>query len=426
MKKIAVLAITKNGIEIGLKLKEYFSDFEIFAPTKFSNDNEKIQWYENSTTQKIVDLFKNNDGIICLFSLGAVIRLLAPHIKDKKTDPAVIVIDDNANFVISVLSGHLGGANELSNEIAEKMGSTPIITTAADVNKTIAVDLVGREFGWKINDDSNVTRISAFMVNKEKIGVFQNIGKKEWWKGKLPENITFFSDMKELKDSDSKAYLIITNDEINDEEVEKAVISLLKHIPGNTILIDHFLDRCQEAEVDAIFDGENFHIMGVMEHIEPAGIHSGDSNAVLPAFNLTPLVVETMEYYSEKIARALNIKGLINIQFAIKDGKVYVIEANPRASRTTPFIAKAYQIPYLNIATKVMLGANKLTDFTMDKKLEGYAIKEPVFSFEKFPGVNKELGPEMKSTGEAIRFIKDLRDPYFRTLYKERSMNLSK
>ena len=213
---------------------------------------------------------------------------------------------------------------------------------------------------------------------------------------------------------------------INDEEVEKAVISLLKHIPGNKILIDHFLDRCQEAEVDAIFDGENFHIMGVMEHIEPAGIHSGDSNAVLPAFNLTPLIVETMEFYSEKIARSLNIRGLINIQFAIKDGKVFVIEANPRASRTTPFIAKAYQIPYLNIATKVMLGANKLTEFTMEKKLEGYAIKEPVFSFDKFPGVNKELGPEMKSTGEAIRFIKDLRDPYFRNLYKERSMNLSR
>jgi carbamoyl-phosphate synthase large subunit len=213
---------------------------------------------------------------------------------------------------------------------------------------------------------------------------------------------------------------------INDEEVEKAVISLLKHIPGNTILIDHFLDRCQEAEVDAIFDGETFHIMGVMEHIEPAGIHSGDSNAVLPAFNLTPMIIEKMEFYSEKIARALNIRGLINIQFAIKNGQVYVIEANPRASRTTPFIAKAYQIPYLNIATKVMLGANKLTDFTMVKKLDGYAIKEPVFSFDKFPGVNKELGPEMKSTGEAIRFIKDLHDPYFRTLYKERSMNLSK
>jgi len=213
---------------------------------------------------------------------------------------------------------------------------------------------------------------------------------------------------------------------INDEELEKAVLSLLKHLPGNKILIDHFLDRCQEAEIDAIYDGENFHIMGVMEHIEPAGIHSGDSHAVLPEFNLTPLVVTTMEEYAKKIAKALNIKGLINIQFAIKDGKVYVIEANPRASRTTPFIAKAYQIPYLNIATKIMMGVNKLTDFTFEKKLEGYAIKEPVFSFNKFPNVNKELGPEIKSTGEAIRFIKNLRDPYFRQLYKDRSMYLSK
>lgn len=213
---------------------------------------------------------------------------------------------------------------------------------------------------------------------------------------------------------------------INEEELEQSVLSLLKHLPGNKILIDHFLDRCQEAEIDAIFDGENFHVMGVMEHIEPAGIHSGDSNAVLPAFNLGPLVVTTMEYYAEKIARALDIRGLINIQFAIKNGQVFVIEANPRASRTTPFIAKAYQVPYLNIATKVMLGANKLTDFKIVKNLKGFAIKEPVFSFNKFPGVNKELGPEMKSTGEAIRFIKDLRDPYFRTLYKERSMHLSK
>jgi carbamoyl-phosphate synthase large subunit len=213
---------------------------------------------------------------------------------------------------------------------------------------------------------------------------------------------------------------------INDEEVEKAVISLLKHIPGNKILIDHFLDRCQEAEIDAICDGDEVHIMGLMEHIEPAGIHSGDSNAVLPQFNLSPLIVETMEEYARKIAFKLNIKGLINIQFAIKDGKVFVIEANPRASRTTPFIAKAYQIPYLNIATKVMLGDKKLRDFKFVKRLKGYAIKEPVFSFDKFPGVNKELGPEMKSTGEAIRFIKDLRDPYFRQLYKDRSMYLSK
>jgi carbamoyl-phosphate synthase large subunit len=213
---------------------------------------------------------------------------------------------------------------------------------------------------------------------------------------------------------------------INEEELEESVLSLLRHLPGNKILIDHFLDRCQEAEIDGIFDGDEFHVMGVMEHIEPAGIHSGDSHALLPAFNLSPIEVTTMEYYAEKIARALNIKGLINIQFAIKDGKVAVIEANPRASRTTPFIAKAYQVPYLNIATKVMIGANKLKDFTIEKKLTGFAIKEPVFSFNKFPGVNKELGPEMKSTGEAIRFIKDLRDPYFRQLFKEKSMYLSK
>jgi carbamoyl-phosphate synthase large subunit len=165
--------------------------------------------------------------------------------------------------------------------------------------------------------------------------------------------------------------------------------------------------------------------MGIMEHIEPAGIHSGDSHSVLPVFNLPPLVVEEMADIARKIALNLNIKGLINIQYAIKEGKVYVIEANPRASRTTPFIAKAYGVPYLNIATQVMLGA-QLKDFTMENKLEGFAVKEPVFSFNKFPNVNKELGPEMKSTGEAIRFIKNLKDPWFRNLYKERSMHLSK
>ncbi len=213
---------------------------------------------------------------------------------------------------------------------------------------------------------------------------------------------------------------------INDEELEKGVVSLLKHLPGNKILIDHFLDRCQEAEVDAICDGESVHIMGIMEHIEPAGIHSGDSHALLPVFNLGPLIVEEMSDIAKKIALRLNIKGLINIQYAIKDGKVYVIEANPRASRTTPFIAKAYNIPYLNVATKVMMGEVKLKDLTFEKKLEGFAVKEPIFSFNKFPNVNKELGPEMKSTGEAIRFIKNLRDPWFRQLYKERSMHLSK
>jgi carbamoyl-phosphate synthase large subunit len=213
---------------------------------------------------------------------------------------------------------------------------------------------------------------------------------------------------------------------INDVELEKSVVSLLKHLPGNKILIDHFLDRCQEAEIDAICDGETVHVMGIMEHIEPAGIHSGDSHALLPVFTLGPLIVDEMVEITRKIALKLNIRGLINIQFAIKDNKVYVIEANPRASRTTPFIAKAYNVPYLNIATKVMLGELKLRDINPEKKLDGWAVKVPVFSFNKFPNVNKELGPEMKSTGEAIQFIKNLRDPWFRSLYKERSMHLSK
>jgi len=213
---------------------------------------------------------------------------------------------------------------------------------------------------------------------------------------------------------------------INDEDLTQSVVKILKFFPDNNILVDHFLDRAEEAEVDAIFDGDQVEIMGIMEHIEPAGIHSGDSNAVLPPYNLSENVIAQMRDYTDKIARALNIRGLINIQFAIKNDKAYVIEANPRASRTTPFISKAYNIPYLNYATKVMLGVNKLKDFKYYKRLVGYAIKEPVFSFDKFPGVSRDLGPEMKSTGEAIRFIKDLYDPYFRDLYKKKSMYLSR
>ncbi len=211
---------------------------------------------------------------------------------------------------------------------------------------------------------------------------------------------------------------------INDQELERHVLTIFKHMPNNRVLIDQFLERAKEAEIDAIFDGEQLHIMGIMEHIEPAGIHSGDSSAVLPYYSLGPIVIERMIEYAEKIARALRIKGLINIQYAIKDDQVYVIEANPRASRTTPFIAKAYNIPYLNIATKVMLGTHKLSDFSLHQHLDGYAIKIPVFSFEKFPGVDKRLGPEMKSTGEAIYFIRTLRDAYFRELERNRSMYL--
>ncbi len=213
---------------------------------------------------------------------------------------------------------------------------------------------------------------------------------------------------------------------INDEDLENAVVKLLRAMPGNRVLIDHFLDRAEESESDSICDGEDVHIIGMMEHIEPAGIHSGDSSAVLPPFSLPAAVQDKMEEYTIKLAKALNVRGLLNIQFAVKNGDVYVIEANPRASRTVPFIAKAYDVPYINIAAKVMLGFKKLKDFTIERKLKGYAIKEPVFSHDKFPEIEKELGPEMKSTGEAIRFIKDLEDPYFIKLYKEKSMYLSK
>jgi len=213
---------------------------------------------------------------------------------------------------------------------------------------------------------------------------------------------------------------------INDEDLERTVLKLLKHLPGNRILLDHFLDRSEEAEIDAICDGEDVQIMGIMEHIEPAGIHSGDSSSVLPPFGLSEEVIETMRDYARKLAFSIGIRGLINIQFAVKDNTVYVIEANPRASRTMPFIAKAYGVPYLNYATKVMLGEKKLKDFEFPQRMQGYAIKEPVFSFDKFPDINKELGPEMKSTGESIRFIVDTNDPYFREMYKEKSMYLSK
>jgi carbamoyl-phosphate synthase large subunit len=213
---------------------------------------------------------------------------------------------------------------------------------------------------------------------------------------------------------------------INKEELEHHVVDIINEMGNNQILLDHFLGGAIEAEADAICDGENVYIIGIMQHIEPAGIHSGDSYAVLPPYNLGDFVMQQIDDITRKIAVALRTVGLINIQFAIKDDKVYVIEANPRASRTVPFIAKAYDEPYVNYATKVMLGEKKVTDFNFNPRKEGYAIKIPVFSYEKFPDVKKELGPEMKSTGEAIRFIKNLKDPFFTKIYSERNMHLSK
>jgi len=213
---------------------------------------------------------------------------------------------------------------------------------------------------------------------------------------------------------------------INTEELEHHVVDILAEMGDNQILLDHFLSGASEAEADAICDGKNVYIIGIMQHIEPAGIHSGDSYAVLPPYNLGDFVIQQIEDITNKLAIELNTVGLINVQFAIKDDQVYVIEANPRASRTVPFIAKAYNEPYVNYATKIMLGEKKISDFNFKPRKEGYAVKIPVFSYEKFPDVKKELGPEMKSTGEAIRFIKNLKDPFFRKIYSERNMHLSR
>ena len=213
---------------------------------------------------------------------------------------------------------------------------------------------------------------------------------------------------------------------INDEELETHVVELFKDFPGNRVLLDHYLEGAIEAEADAICDGEDVYIIGIMEHIEPCGVHSGDSNATLPPFNLGELVMQQIIDHTHTIAKGLGTVGLINIQFAIKNDTVYIIEANPRASRTVPFICKAYKEPYVNAAAKVMLGAKKVKDFNFNPQLKGWAIKVPVFSFNKFPNVNKTLGPQMKSTGEAIHFIENLRDPMFRKLYSERNFYLSK
>ena len=242
MEKTSVLAITKNGVSIGENLKKLFPEWSVFAPSKLSNEKTEITWYSEPTSEKIVELFKNNNALICIFSLGAVIRLIAPYLKDKKTDPAVIVIDDKTNFVISVLSGHIGGANELTEEIADKLGALSVITTAADVNKTIAVDLVGREFNWKIEDDSTVTKISAHMVNEEPIGIFQEAGNKNWYK-KLPKNVLIYENMEDLKKSNSKACLIIS-DKVIDKEISKE--SVIYRPPSLVIGIGLHWDTTKE------------------------------------------------------------------------------------------------------------------------------------------------------------------------------------
>ena len=219
MKKISVIAITKNGINISKKILRTFRSCKIYAPIKFSNGDKQIVWYSKSTQDQIKELFYTNDAVICLFSLGAVVRLIAPHIKSKKIDPAIISIDDKAKFVISVLSGHIGGANEITNQLANKLDSISVVTTASEVNNTIPIDILGKEFNWFVESKLSITTMSAFMINGEKIGVYQDAGEKNWWRGKLPKNITSYPTIKALKKSDNKAFMIISDKIINDKYI---------------------------------------------------------------------------------------------------------------------------------------------------------------------------------------------------------------
>lgn len=218
------MAITKHGIQIARQIKARMPEVEIYVPEKHSDSGSDIHWFSDPSTQLVGNLFKISDALICIFSLGAVIRMVAPHLVDKKSDPAVIVIDDMAHHVISALSGHIGGANALARLLASILDCKPVITTAADVNETIAVDLVGREFGWTIEDFANVTRISAKMVNEEKIALYQDAGERNWWQAQMPKNVAVVDDVDKIKSAEFSAALVITDKAVSSEVAAKSVI----------------------------------------------------------------------------------------------------------------------------------------------------------------------------------------------------------
>lgn len=224
MDSVSILAITRNGIGIASRIAEGISGCRVYAPAKLSNGDPGIEWFAGGTSSKVGALFSSSDALICIFSLGAVVRLIAPHLKDKKTDPAVLVIDDRADFVISALSGHIGGANRLAGQVARLLGAVPVVTTAADVNRTIPVDLVGRDLGWEIEDDSTVTRVSAMMVNGESIGILQEAGERTWWDGPLPGNVTVYDNAADLEGSGSAGCLIISDRVLETKILDRSVV----------------------------------------------------------------------------------------------------------------------------------------------------------------------------------------------------------
>jgi carbamoyl-phosphate synthase large subunit len=195
----------------------------------------------------------------------------------------------------------------------------------------------------------------------------------------------------------------------DDAAVVQYMTTAIEYSQERPVLIDHFLEDAIECDVDALCDGDDVLIAGIMQHIEEAGIHSGDSSCVLPAVDLSEDVLRTIREYTRKLAMALNVRGLVNIQFAIQRGTVYVIEVNPRASRTVPYVSKATGIPLAKVASRIMVG-RKLREMLPEQVASGndldtgshYYVKSPVFPWGKFPGVDTVLGPEMKSTGEVM------------------------
>ena len=260
VEKISIIAITRNGIKIASLIQKMYPGSIIHAPAKLRTDDD-VEWFQETTAAKMGSLFRSSNALVCVFSLGAVIRLITPHLKSKKTDPAVLVIDDKANFVISALSGHIGGANQLTTDIAEKLGAAAVITTAADVNKTIPVDMIGRDLGWRIEDDSDVTRVSAMMVNEEKIALFQDAGSEDWWRGPLPKNVTRYHKMRELAESDSQGHLIISDRDLGGD------------IPKNTIL---YRPRSLIVGVGLHHDTTQKKIeSGIQKTLQASGLHIG-------------------------------------------------------------------------------------------------------------------------------------------------------
>lgn len=221
----AVVAITKHGAELARKLGHSFQNADVYYMSKFEKGDEgfkDIQMFSGSVRLLLPSLFESYKGLIFIISLGAVVRMLAPLLKDKKTDPAVIVIDDKGENVISVLSGHIGGANELTREIAAALQARPIITTASDVQETIAVDLFGKRFGWEWDSPEKLTPVSAAVVNEERIAVIQESGEKNWWHydRPLPENIKVYSLIREALSKKPGASLVITHRNLSEEEYE--------------------------------------------------------------------------------------------------------------------------------------------------------------------------------------------------------------